>query len=40
MIANDIYYQLTQQGHKVFYAPISLEDILWRMKVMRYMVAK
>ena len=25
-IANDIYYQLTQEGLKVFYAPITLED--------------
>ena len=27
-IANDIYYQLTQEGFKVFYAAISLEDKL------------
>ena len=27
-IANDIYYQLTQEGFKVFYAPITLEDKL------------
>ena len=27
-IANDIYYQLTQVGFKVFYAPITLEDKL------------
>ncbi len=26
--ANDIYYQLTQQGYKVFYAAITLEDKL------------
>lgn len=25
-LANDIYYQLTQEGYKVFYAPITLED--------------
>ena len=25
-IANDIYYQLTHEGFKVFYAPITLED--------------
>lgn len=29
-IANDIYYQLTQEGLKVFYAPITLEDKLGR----------
>lgn len=28
VIANDIYYQLTQQGFKVFYAAITLEDKL------------
>ena len=28
VIANDIYYQLTQKGYKVFYAAISLEDKL------------
>ena len=28
VIANDIYYQLTQEGYKVFYAPITLEDKL------------
>ena len=28
VIANDIYYQLTQQGYKVFYAAITLEDKL------------
>ena len=28
VIANDIYYQLTQEGFKVFYAPITLEDKL------------
>lgn len=27
-IANDIYYQLTEEGFKVFYAPITLEDKL------------
>ncbi len=27
-IANDIYHQLTQEGYKVFYAPITLEDKL------------
>lgn len=27
-ISNDIYYQLTQEGFKVFYAPITLEDKL------------
>ena len=27
-IANDIYYQLTQEGYKVFYAAITLEDKL------------
>lgn len=27
-IANDIYYQLTNEGFKVFYAPITLEDKL------------
>ncbi len=27
-ITNDIYYQLTQEGFKVFYAPITLEDKL------------
>ncbi len=27
-IANDIYYQLTEQGYKVFYAAITLEDKL------------
>ena len=27
-IANDIYYQLTHEGFKVFYAPITLEDKL------------
>ena len=27
-IANDIYYQLTQEGFKVFYAPITLENKL------------
>ena len=27
-IANDIYYQLTQEGFKVFYAAITLEDKL------------
>lgn len=27
-IANDIYYQLSQEGFKVFYAPITLEDKL------------
>lgn len=27
-IANDIYYQLTQEGFKVFFAPITLEDKL------------
>lgn len=26
VIANDIYYQLTQEGYKVFYAAITLED--------------
>lgn len=29
-IANDIYYQLIQEGFKVFYAPITLEDKLGR----------
>ncbi|MBE6796923.1 MAG: TIR domain-containing protein [Ruminococcaceae bacterium] len=29
-IANDIYYQLVQEGFKVFYAPITLEDKLGR----------
>jgi|GEM_PF-637704 len=28
VIANDIYYQLTQEGYKVFYAAITLEDKL------------
>ena len=28
VIANDIYYQLTQEGFKVFYAAITLEDKL------------
>ena len=28
VIANEIYYQLTQQGYKVFYAAITLEDKL------------
>ena len=28
VIANDIYYQLTHEGYKVFYAAISLEDKL------------
>ena len=28
VIANDIYYQLTEEGYKVFYAPITLEDKL------------
>lgn len=28
VIANDIYYQLTGEGFKVFYAPITLEDKL------------
>lgn len=28
VIANDIYYQLTQHGYKVFYAAITLEDKL------------
>ena len=27
-LSNDIYYQLTQEGFKVFYAPITLEDKL------------
>ena len=26
IVANDIYYQLTQEGYKVFYAAITLED--------------
>ena len=26
VLANDIYYQLTEEGFKVFYAPITLED--------------
>ncbi len=30
VIANDIYYQLTQEGFKVFYAAITLEDKLGR----------
>jgi len=29
-ISNDIYYQLVQEGFKVFYAPITLEDKLGR----------
>ena len=29
-IANDIYYQLTEEGYKVFYAAITLEDKLGR----------
>ena len=28
VITNDIYYQLIQEGYKVFYAPITLEDKL------------
>jgi len=30
VIANDIYYQLTQEGFKVFYAAITLEDKIGR----------
>lgn len=30
VLANDIYYQLTQEGFKVFYAAITLEDKLGR----------